>query len=96
MLQILFPLLLSLFSGPLVSEILIVAAIVLIVFIVFKLGKFLLGLVVNSILGLIAIFLINAVFGLAIPITLAVIVATAIFGLPAVFVIVILKLGGLI
>ncbi len=96
MLPALLPLLFALPFGPAVSEILVVIAIILVVFIIFRLGKFLLGLLVNSILGLIAIFLLNAIFGLAIPITLAVIVATAIFGLPAVFVLVILKLGGLI
>ncbi|MCL5427798.1 MAG: pro-sigmaK processing inhibitor BofA family protein [Candidatus Marsarchaeota archaeon] len=88
--------LLSIFAGSVVSETLIIVAIIAVIFIVFALGRFLLGLLVNSILGLIALFLINAIFGLAIPITLATIAATAIFGLPAVFVIVILKLGGML
>jgi hypothetical protein len=96
MFEVMLPLLLSLALGSVASEIIIVVAIIAVVFIVFSLGRVLLGLVVNSVLGLIAIFLINAIFGLGIPITLAVLVATAIFGLPAVFVMIILKLGGML
>ncbi len=83
-------------SGSLVGEILVVAAIIVVVFLVFFLGRILMGLILNSVLGLIAIYLLNLIFGLGIPYSLAVIMATAIFGLPAVFVIIILKLGGLL
>ncbi len=89
-------LLLAIATGSIVAELLIAVAIVAIVFIVFSLGRLLIGLLANSILGLISIYLLNSIFGLGIPYTWPIIIATAIFGLPAVFVLVILKLGGLI
>ncbi len=89
-------LLLQITMGTILAELLIAIAIVAIVFIVFSLGRLLIGLLANSVLGLISIYLLNVIFGLGIPYSWPVIIATAIFGLPAVFVIVILKLGGVI
>lgn len=82
------------FSGSVISEILLVLAILVVLFVIFRLGKFLLGILANSILGLISIFVINAIFGIGIPINLLTVVATALFGLPAVFIMVILRLLG--
>ncbi len=77
----------SLASG-LLSELLIVLAIILVVYIIFKLGKFILklifGIIANAIMGFITIAVANGLFGIGIPITLPIIVATALFGLPAV------------
>lgn len=82
--------------ASILPEILVIAAILVVVFIIFVLGKFLAGLLVNSIVGLIAIFAVNYLFGLGIPYSWPVIIATALLGLPAVLVIIILKLGGII
>lgn len=87
--------LLAITLGAVASEILVIAAILIVLFVILKLGKFLLGLVLNSILGLIAIYLVNAIFGLGIVYTLLTIVVVAIFGLPAVAIIIILKLIGI-
>ena len=82
-------------NGALVSELFLIIATFLIIFIIFALGKVLLGLLANIILGFIAIFIINAVFGIGIPFNLIVIIITAILGLPGVAIVVILKLLGI-
>lgn len=79
----------------------VVALVILaVVYIILKIGKGLLkwvfGIIINSILGFIAIFLLNYLFGIAIPFTLPIVIATAIFGLPAVGTITILKLMGML
>jgi hypothetical protein len=81
--------------GPLASEILVIAAILLVLYIILKLGKTIIGLILNSILGLIAIYLVNVIFGLGIIYNLLTLVVVAIFGLPAVAIIIILKLIGI-
>ena len=85
-------------GGTLLSEIMLVALIAVVLFIIFKLGKFFLklifGVVANSILGLIAIFVLNYLLNLGIPIGFETMVPTAIFGLPAVGTIVILRFFG--
>jgi hypothetical protein len=81
--------------GPIASEIVVIAAILLVLYIILKLGKTILGLILNSILGLIAIYLVNTIFSLGIIYNLLTIIVVAIFGLPAVAVIIILKLIGI-
>jgi len=81
--------------GSAISEIVLVIAIFLVLFIIFKLGRSIFGLLTNSVLGLISIFVINAIFGIGIPINWVTIIATALFGLPAVAVMVLLKLLGI-
>ena len=81
-------------GSGIVSAILLIVGIAIVIYIVFKLGKFILGLVVNVILGFIAIVLLNTIFGLGIPWNWVVIVITALLGLPGVLLIVILKLLG--
>jgi len=89
----------SLTSGFL-AEILIVLAIILVLYIVFKLGKLILklifGLIANAIMGFITIFVANYFFAIGIQYALPVLVATAIFGLPAVGTLVILRLMGML
>ncbi|MGD0728757.1 MAG: pro-sigmaK processing inhibitor BofA family protein [Candidatus Micrarchaeaceae archaeon] len=87
--------LLAITIGSAVSELIIIAAILLVLFIILKLGKFLIGLILNSILGLIAIYLVNTLFSLGIVYNLLTIIVVAIFGLPAVAIIIILKLIGI-
>ncbi len=77
--------------GAIITEIVVVALIAALIYISLK---FAFRLIANSVLGLLALFLFNTIFGLGIPYSLAVIVVTAIFGLPAVFVLVILKVLG--
>ncbi len=74
--------------------------ILVLLYILFKVGRFALkyifGAIANSILGFVALFLLNYFFAISIPFTLPIIIAIAIFGLPAVGTLVILKLiGGL-
>jgi lipopolysaccharide export LptBFGC system permease protein LptF len=80
------------------GEIILIALIAIVLFIIFKLGKAILkllfGIIANSILGLIAIFVLNYFLNLGIPIELATMVPTAIFGLPAVGTLVILRFFG--
>ncbi len=82
------------FGGSLLSEILIIAGIFVVLYIIFKIGRLIAGLVVNVILGFISIFAINALFGIGIPWDWIVIIVTALLGLPGVAMIVILKLLG--
>ena len=86
---------LSIILGPIVSEIIVIAAILLVLFVILKLGNVILGLILNCILGLIAIYLVNSLFNLGIAYNLITIIVVAIFGLPAVAVIIILKLVGI-
>ena len=50
----------------------------------------------NSILGLVSLFILNSVFGLGLSLSLLEWIVVAILGLPAVFVIVILHLLGIL
>ena len=82
-------------GNALISEVLVIIGIFLILYIIFKLGNVILGLIANIILGFIAIFIINAIFSIGIPFDLIVIVITAILGLPGVAIVIILKLLGI-
>ena len=87
--------LLAITLGSIASEVVVIAAILLVLFIILKLGKIIIGLVLNSILGLIAIYLVNTIFNLGIIYNLLTIIVVAIAGLPAVAIIIILKLIGI-
>ena len=86
------------FGSTLMGEILLVVLIAVVLFIIFKLGKFILkivfGIIANSILGIIAIYVLNYLLGVEIPISLATMVPTALFGLPAVGTLLILRFFG--
>lgn len=81
--------------GPAISEIVLIAAILLVLFIILKLGNIILGLVLNSILGLLGIYLVNYLFNLGIMYNLLTIIVVAITGLPGAVVIILLKLIGI-
>jgi lipopolysaccharide export LptBFGC system permease protein LptF len=85
-------------SNTLIGEVILIALIAVVLFVIFKLGKsilkFFFGIIANSILGLIAIFALNYFLQLSIPIAWATMVPTAIFGLPAVGTLVILRFFG--
>ncbi len=86
-------------SSTLLGEIVLIALIAVVLFIIFKLGKtilkFFFGIIANSILGLIAILAFHYFLGFDIPINYATMVPTAIFGLPAVGTLVILRFFGI-
>lgn len=89
---------LPLSTGTLLSEVILIALIAVVIYIIFKVGKsiakLVLGIIINSILGVIAIFALNYFFNLGIPLGLnhlEVLIPTALFGLPAVGTFVILR-----
>ena len=86
-------------GNALLSEAVLVILIALVLFILFKLGKSLLkilfGLIANSILGIIAIFVLNYLFNIGIPLEAATLVPTALFGLPAVGTLILLRFFGI-
>ena len=81
--------------GTALSGIWLIIAVALSIFIVWKAGKLVLkiifGVISNTILGFVTLFLANTFFGIAIPFSLPVIVSTAIFGLGGVGTIIILQ-----
>ncbi len=87
--------LLAITLGAIESEVVVIAAILVVLYIILKFGGILIGLVLNSVLGLIAIYLVNVIFNLGIIFNLLTLIVVAIFGLPAVGVIIILKLIGI-
>jgi hypothetical protein len=87
--------LLAITAGALASEIVIIAAILVVLYVILKFGGIIIGLILNSVLGLIAIYLVNVIFNLGIIYNLLTLIVVAIFGLPAVGVIILLKLIGI-
>lgn len=87
-------LLLSITINSIASELLIIAAILLVLFIIFKIGNLIVGVILNSVLGLIAIYVLNSFFNLGIVYNLLTIIIVAITGLPGLAIIIILKLLG--
>ncbi len=83
----------------LIEYALVALMILALVYIILKIGKKLLkwvfGIIINSILGFVAILLLDYAFNLGIPFTLPIVISTAIFGLPAVGTIAILKVMGM-
>lgn len=79
-----------------ISELIIIAAIAALIFIILKLGKTLLkiifGIVINSVLGIIILLLVNYFFALGIILSIGLMVPIAIFGLPATGTVILLKL----
>jgi SigmaK-factor processing regulatory protein BofA len=86
-------------GNALLSEAILVILIALVLFIIFKLGKSLLkiifGLIANSILGILAIFILDYFFSIGIPLEVATLVPTALFGLPAVGTLILLRFFGI-
>ena len=67
---------------------------VIILFVLPRTGSLLYTLLVNTVVGFVVIFLVNAIFGLGIKYDLLVLVFVAIFGLLAVAILIILNLLG--
>jgi hypothetical protein len=87
-------------TNTIIGELILIALIGIVLFVIFKLGKglmkILFGIIANSILGLAAIFALNYFFNFQIPIHLYTLIPTALFGLPAVGTFVILKFFGIL
>ncbi len=63
----------------------------IVVFIIWKLGKIIFGIISNTILGLIVLYLLNSLLGAGISYDTPVIVVTAIFGMAGIAVLLVLK-----
>ncbi len=85
-------------ASSLLMELVVFAAAVAVIFIIFKVGKLffklVFGIVANSLLGIVIIFVANYVLNMNIPLTLQTMLPTAIFGIPGIGTIILLKLLG--
>ncbi len=86
--------------GTALSGIWLLLAAALAIFIVWKAGKLvfkiIFGVISNTILGFVTLFLANVFFGITIPFSTPVIISTAIFGLGGVGTIIILQFFGIV
>ncbi len=82
-------------ANAVISEFVVILLALLILYLIFKLGKALIGVIANIVLGFISIFVLNSLFGMGIPFDWIVIIITAVLGLPGVAIIVILRLFGI-
>jgi hypothetical protein len=89
-------------SGPLASiggEIIVIVAIALLLYIVYKIGKSLLkvilGIIINSVLGIAVIWIVDTFLGIGIPFAVYTLIPTALFGLPAAGTLIILRFFGI-
>lgn len=80
---------------PIVYSFVMLVAALIVVYIVFKLGKLILALLSNIVLGFVSLFLINMLFGMDIAMDLPAIVITAILGVLGAAVLVVLKFLGI-
>lgn len=64
------------------------------IFLIFRTPKIISKLIINSIVGIIAILSLNFAFNAGIPLKIYVLITTALFGIPAVVMFLILKMFG--
>jgi len=85
-------------ASSLLIELMVFAAACVVIFVIFKLGKLLFkvvfGILANSLLGVAIIFVADSVLQMGIPYTVQTLVPTAIFGIPGIGTIILLKLLG--
>jgi hypothetical protein len=88
-------------SGALASlggEAIVIAAIALLLYLVYKIGKsmlkMILGIVINSILGVVVVYLVDMFLNVGIPLKLYTLIPLALFGLPAAGTLIILRFFG--
>lgn len=85
--------------GTLGGEIIVLVAIVLLLYIIYKIGKSLLkiilGIIINSVLGVAVIWLADTFLGVGIPFAVYTMLPVAIFGLPAAGTLIILRFFGI-
>ena len=87
------------FASTLGGEIIVIIAIALLLYVIYKIGKSLLkvilGIIINSALGIAVIYAANLFLGLGIPLfQLYIFIPLALFGLPAAGTLIILKFFG--
>lgn len=84
------------FLGAVGGEIVVIIAIAVLLYIVYKIGKSLikiiLGIVINSVLGVGVVYLVDIFFNIGIPLKVYTLVPLALFGLPAAGTMIILRL----
>ena len=73
---------LAIMLGPVISEIVLIMIILVVLFTILKLGNLMVGLILNSILGLLAIYMVNYLFSLRAVYNLLTIIMVAITGMP--------------
>ena len=85
--------------GSLGAEAIVIIAIVVLLYIVYKIGKSLfkviVGIIINSVLGVAVIWLADTVFAMGIPFAVYTILPAAIFDLPAAGTMIILRFFGI-
>lgn len=84
--------------GSVLALVLIIVGIAVVVFVVLRLGswmsKVLIGIAVNSVLGFVLLLVIGYLFDITVKYTTALVLSVALFGLPAVGTILLLKIVG--
>ena len=88
-------LLLALAAGSIPALLLVVVEIAIVLLVVYVIGKLFFGLLLNTILGLLTLFLVNYFFAISISIHIITLIAIAIFGVPGVLVLLLLKIFGI-
>lgn len=85
--------------GTLGGEALVIVIIAIVLYLIFRLGRSLLkvifAIIANSILGVLAIYAVDYLFNMGIPLTLPILIPTALFGLPGVGTMIILRFFGI-
>lgn len=86
--------------GSVGGEIIVIAAIVLLLYIIYKIGKslvkVLLGIVINSVLGIGIVYFVDMFFNMQIPLRIYTLIPLALFGLPAAGTLIILRFAGVV
>ncbi len=86
--------------GTALSGVWLLIALAIVAVVLWKIGKLffklIFGVISNTILGFITLYLANSYFGMSIPFTLPVIISTAIFGIAGIGTIVILQWFGIV
>ncbi|MDE1865394.1 MAG: pro-sigmaK processing inhibitor BofA family protein [Candidatus Micrarchaeota archaeon] len=82
------------------GEIIVIIAIALLLYVVYKIGKSLLkiilGIIINSILGVGVVWLVDLIFKMGIPLKIYTLIPLALFGLPAAGTLIILRFFGVV
>jgi hypothetical protein len=85
--------------GTALSGIWLIIAAAIAIFVIWKAGKLIFkiifGIISNTILGFVTLFLANSVFGLSIPFSIPVIISTALFGIGGVGTVIVLQYFGI-
>ena len=81
------------------SEAIVIVAIAILLYIVYKIGKSLLkvilGVIINSVLGIAVVYLVDTFFEMGIPLKIYTMIPLALFGLPAAGTLIILRFFGI-